>query len=166
MKNARRYDKRITIGSVPTGEDLVQLKELGYKTIVDVRDEEEKFGGLVRKKTFELGMSYISIPVTREAITLKDVDTFFQTVYAKKSAPLYAFSRFGKRPLAFLLLFEAVAKGDPLIKIFRQAARFGLNLEGDLCLHSFLVEFYNEGYMALVIRSIQELRPDLLELDE
>ena len=44
MINAKRFDDRITIGGVPVQEDLHQLKEIGYKTLVDVRDNDEKFG--------------------------------------------------------------------------------------------------------------------------
>ena len=43
MKNAKKFDERITIGGVPDNEDLKQLKKQGYKTLIDVRDEEEKF---------------------------------------------------------------------------------------------------------------------------
>ena len=63
MKNARKFDERITIGGVPDNEDLAQLKELGYKTLIDVRDEEEKFGGYVEKKSLTLGFTYVNIPI-------------------------------------------------------------------------------------------------------
>ena len=35
MRNARKFDDRITIGGVPDSEDLSQLKDLGYKKLVD-----------------------------------------------------------------------------------------------------------------------------------
>ena len=31
MKNARKFDKRITLGGVPDNEDLKKLKELGLQ---------------------------------------------------------------------------------------------------------------------------------------
>ena len=51
MKNGRKFDERITIGGVPDNEDLEQLKELGLQTVIDVRDEEERFGGWRRLKS-------------------------------------------------------------------------------------------------------------------
>jgi uncharacterized protein (TIGR01244 family) len=161
MRNAKKFDDRIAIGGVPDSEDLAQLKELGYKTIIDLRDEEEKFGGLVEKRAINLGLKYLKIPIYREAIKMEEVVDFFNAVYEKGSAPIYAFSRFGKRPLAFLLLFEAVAKSKDIHTIFVKASKFGLNLEGDLSLRSFLVEFYNSGCVEPIVESIRKLRPDL-----
>ena len=161
MRNARRYDDRITIGSVPDSEDIAQLKELGYKTIIDLRDEEEKFGGMVEKRSTATGLKYIKIPILREEIRMDDVVDFYHAIYEKGSAPIYAFSRFGKRPLAFLLLFEIVANEKPLPTIFKRASKFGLDLEGDMTLRSFLVDFYNSGCIEPVVDSIRTLRPDL-----
>jgi protein tyrosine phosphatase (PTP) superfamily phosphohydrolase (DUF442 family) len=163
MINAMRFDSRITIGGVPNQEDLQQLKEIGYKTLVDVRDNDEKFGGYVEKRAKEMGLIYRSIPISREGITISHMMQFFNTIYERESAPLYCFSRFGKRPLAFLLLFEAVATKKPLVFIFQKAAKFGLNLDGDLTLHAFLVDFYNNQTMEPVLAKIKELRPDLLK---
>lgn len=162
MRNARRYDNRITIGSVPSSEDLVQLRELGYKTLVDLRDDEEKFGGLVQRRAAELGLRYVSVPVRRDNVDVADVESFYRTVYGKGSAPVYAFSRFGKKPLAFLLLFEAVARGEPYVRVFQRASRFGLNLEGDLALKKFLVEFINARKVEPIVEIVRQLRPDLI----
>lgn len=161
MRNARKFDGRITIGSVPDSEDLAQLKELGYKTLIDLRDDQEKFGGLVQKRASKLGIKYVSMPVSRDEIRMEDVLDFYHAVYEKGSAPIYAFSRFGKRPLAFLLLFHAVLIDEPMSLIYRKASRFGLDLEGDMTLRSFLVDFYNSGCVEPIAESIRKLRPDL-----
>jgi uncharacterized protein (TIGR01244 family) len=161
MRNARKFDGRITIGSVPDSEDLAQLKELGYKTLIDLRDDQEKFGGMVQKRASKLGIKYVSMPVSRDEIRMEDVVDFYHAVYEKGSAPIYAFSRFGKRPLAFLLLFHAVLIDEPMSLIYRKASRFGLDLEGDMTLRSFLVDFYNSGCVEPIAESIRKLRPDL-----
>ena len=62
MKNARRFNERITIGVVPDDDDLVQLKELGFRTLVDLRDEDERFGGRAERRIVALGLTYFSIP--------------------------------------------------------------------------------------------------------
>lgn len=143
MRNAKKFDDRVTIGGVPDSEDLAELKELGFKTIIDLRDEDEKFGGLVEKRAVGLGLGYVSIPIRREEIKEDDVTQFHQAVYEEEKEPIYAFSRFGKRPLAFLLLFEGKGKDEHLPMIFRKASHFGLNLQGDQILQDFLVNFYN-----------------------
>jgi len=162
MKNARRYDSRITVGAVPDSEDLQQLERLGYKTLIDLRDDDERFGGLVEKRARDLGLAYIGIPVVRDEITIEQVLSFYQCAYRRGAAPLYCFSRYGKRPLALLLLLDAVAQQKPLTYIFRRAAKFGMNLEGDLALHAFLTDFYNSGKIEPIVAAIRELRPDLV----
>ncbi len=79
MRNARKFDERITIGGVPDSEDLAQLKELGYKTLIDLRDEREKFGGVVLRKATALGLRYVSIPIARDEITMEDLMEFCRT---------------------------------------------------------------------------------------
>ncbi len=166
MHNARRMDDRITIGSVPDREDLQQLSDLGFRTLVDVREKEEKFVGSVERRTLELGMKYVWVPVRRENIILEDVIRFYRVVFDAQSAPLYVFSRFGKKPLAFLLLFDAVARDEPLGRLFQRASRMGLDIQGDLALQSFLVEFFNKGCVDEIVELINELRPDLVTRGE
>jgi uncharacterized protein (TIGR01244 family) len=164
MRNARKYNDRVTIGVVPDNEDLAQLKELGYKTLIDLREETEKFGGLVKKRAIEMGFRYIEIPVYRSGIKIEDVKRFYQAIYERGSAPIYAFSRFGRKPLAFLLIFDGVANGEKHLihKVIRKASEFGINLQGDLVLQEFLVDLLSSGDLEPIIESIRELRPDLL----
>ena len=107
MRNARRFNDWITIGAVPDKEDIIQLKEIGYKTMIDLRDEEEKFGGFVEKNSLAVGLNYISIPIHRKEIKNLDVFNFLEATYLRSERPIYCFSRFGKRPLALLLVFAA-----------------------------------------------------------
>ena len=164
MRNARKYNDRVTIGGVPDSEDLTQLKELGYKTLIDLREEAEKFGGLVQERANNMGFRYIEIPINRSGIKMEDVNQFYHAVYEKGSAPIYAFSRFGRKPLAFLLLFDGVANREEHLvhKIIRRASEFGINLDGDLILQEFLIELLSSGEVEPVVESIRELRPDLL----
>jgi protein tyrosine phosphatase (PTP) superfamily phosphohydrolase (DUF442 family) len=163
MKNARRYDDRITPGLVPDRDDLEQLKSLGYKTLIDVRDESERFGGFVERQARDLGLRYVSIPINRDEIRREHLEKFYQEVYETGSDPFYVFSRFGRKPLAFLLLLEAAVEKTPLFKIFQKARKFGLGgLDGDLSLQSFLVEQINSPSMSSIIESVFKDRPEWL----
>ncbi len=170
MKNARRYNDRITIGLVPSSEDLLQLKDLGYKTIIDLRDDSEKFGGLVEKRAVGLGLSYSNIPVARDAISLGDVKRFYEEVFRKENAPIYVFSRFGKKPVVFLLLFETVAKRRALVHLYRKADSMGFRLQGDISFQSFLLSLINSGELRSMVDEIQERTTDFygeqLNVDE
>ena len=163
MRNAIRFDVHLTLGRVPDGDDLTQLKDLGYRTLVDVREDHEKFGGYVEKRAIETGFKYVNIPISREDIKLQDVIRFYHIVHDRANAPIYAFSRFGKKPLAFLVLFEAVANGESLHRVYQRASRIGIDLRGDLCLQAFLVDFFNAGCTAEVIKAVCELKPELMK---
>lgn len=166
MRNARKFDRWVTIGTVPSAGDLRQLKELGYKLLVDLRELDEIFSGRVHDLAEELGFDYVAIPVPREDISYQTVEAFYRTVYGAEDRGVYAFSRLGKKPLAFLLLFEVVAEQKPLTSVYRRASRLGINLEGDLALRTFLVEFYNRGDFGPMTRLVHELRADLLPPEE
>ncbi len=119
---------------------------------------------LRKKRASEMGFRYVEIPIYRSGIKMEDVERFYQAIYEKGSAPIYAFSRFGRKPLAFLLLFDGVANREKHLvhKIIRKASEFGINLEGDLVLQEFLVDILSSGEVEPVVESIRELRPDLL----
>ncbi|ABW67475.1 fused DSP-PTPase phosphatase/NAD kinase-like protein [Desulfosudis oleivorans] len=163
MQNAKKFNDRITLGLVPSAEDIKQLKELGYKTIIDLRDNQELFGGLVAKRAKEAGLTYIHIPVQRDAIQLEDVKAFYRAVYARGSAPLYVFSRLGRKPLVFVLLFDAVAQSKSLVRIYRQANRLGFHLECDFPMQTFLYNLYNSGEFREMVDEIRRSRSDLFE---
>jgi adenylylsulfate kinase len=156
MRNARKFNEWIAIGSVPDKEDIIQLKEIGYKSIIDLRDDEEKFGGYVKKNSVENGLAYISIPICRKEISNSDVITFFEAVYEKSERPIYCFSRFGKRPLALLLLFDALANHKSIICIIKKSREFGLNLAGDLPLQDFIINTFNSPHLPEIMNKIKE----------
>jgi uncharacterized protein (TIGR01244 family) len=161
MQNAKKYNERITIGMVPSIDDLKQLKELGYKTLIDLRDKDELFGGYVQKHARELGLNYINIPVQRDAIQLSDVKMFYEHVFARGSAPLYVFSRLGRKPLVFLLLFDAVSQNQPVVRIYRRASQLGFHLEDDLAFQKFLYSLHNSAEFNRLVDTIRQSRSDL-----
>ncbi|MBN1609096.1 MAG: adenylyl-sulfate kinase [Polyangiaceae bacterium] len=162
MRNARRFDQNITVGVVPDADDIVQLKEFGYRTLVDVRGEDEKFGGYVEKRARSLGLNYLNVPVVRSQIDFDEVSRFYRLVYDGANAPMYVFSRYGKKPAAFLVMLEVVAWGEPMVKVGRRASRFGFDLEGDISLQRFLVDLFNGNRRSELEQLIAEIRPDLV----
>jgi protein tyrosine phosphatase (PTP) superfamily phosphohydrolase (DUF442 family) len=186
LKNVRKFDNRITIGGVPDSDDLFLLKDLGYKTLIDLRAEAEMFGGYghevrvgyktlvdlraedekfesVGKRVKALGMKYVSIPMSRDSLSMKDVVQFFDAIHEKGSEPIYAFSEFARKPLAFLLLFEGVAKGEKhlISMIYNKASKFGFDLEGNMYLHEFLLRVLDSGELQSTVEDIRKRRPDL-----
>lgn len=161
MRNAVRFSRRVTVGGVPTAEDLQQLKVLGYQTLIDLREESERFGGQVAERARSMGFNSLDLPISRDHVDVEQALSFYELVYSGAAPPIYAFSRFGKKPLTFLLLLEAVARDQPLGYIYRRAARFGLPLEGDLALQAFVVGLINSGDTAPLREVVERLQPEL-----
>ena len=61
--NAKRTFPGILSGGQPTDEQLIQAKNKGYKTIINLRPTSEHQGDKEANKVRELGMAYINIPV-------------------------------------------------------------------------------------------------------
>ena len=161
MKNLIKYNSRIAIGDVPRGAKIVKLAAMGYHTLVDLRNEEEKRCRDVWWRARELGMSYIDIPIYRENIELEDVFQFLFAVHEMGNPPFYAFSKKGRRPLAFLILYDAVLNDRPIDSVFAKASQLGIQLEDDALLMDFLVEFNDRWRMKEVVTIIQTLSCDL-----
>ena len=164
MRNARRYSDSITLGAVPDADDLAQLRALGYRTLVDVRTDDEKFGGLVEKRARALGLVYLNVPIDRAQIDIQEVLRFYRLVHDPAHAPLYVFSRFGKKPVAFLMLLDVIARREPVVAVARRASQLGFDLQGDFSLQSFLVDLFNGNDKSLIEAVIPEVRPDLAAL--
>jgi len=156
MRNAIAYDDRITIGSVPTSEDMEQLADHGYRTIVDLRSGDEKMGGYVEILAEARGIRPVSIPITRTEITYGRVARFYEAVFLELPGPIYAFSRNGRRPLGLLVLFDVITLGEPAVMLFQRGARYGMNLEGDLYLQLFLVKASRDPAFRDTVRAICE----------
>jgi uncharacterized protein (TIGR01244 family) len=161
MRNAIQYDGRITVGSVPDHDDVEQLGQLGYRTIVDLRGPDEKFGGRVETEVRSLGMAYVSVSMSRVDLRVEDVQAFYDVVFEKGAEPVYAFSRFGRRPLALLVLIDVVARGEPVVRIFQRVSRYGLSLDGDIDLEAFVVKLAASEGFARIVEAVKERRPDL-----
>ncbi|MBN1652940.1 MAG: hypothetical protein JXA30_04110 [Deltaproteobacteria bacterium] len=163
MINATKWDDRIAIGGVPCNEDLRQLGQIGYKTVVDLREDREIFGAYVAKRATAVEMAYIHVPIRRSAVSTNDLVLFYETVFEKAKAPMYIFSRLGKKPLALLLLFNAVAKATDAERVFVEASYFGLDIANDICIRSLVIDLLEVGDQGVILPLVQKYRPDLLE---
>ena len=86
---------------------------------------------------------------------------FYEHVFARGSAPLYVFSRLGRKPLVFLLLFDAVSQNQPVVRIYRRASQLGFHLEDDLAFQKFLYSLHNSEEFNRLVDTIRQSRSDL-----
>jgi uncharacterized protein (TIGR01244 family) len=135
MKKGIKFDDRVTVGGVPDSEDLAELKELGFKTLVDLRGRDESSGDLVGRRALDLGLRYVSIPIHLKDIKEKDLIKFQRAVFEKEETPIYAFSRSGHTPLALLRLLQGEGRDVHLPTIIPKASHFGVKFPVEWTIH-------------------------------
>lgn len=114
MKNRMTISDEYTNGAQPTEQELRQLAEEGFGSVVNLRtdgEEEQPLspdeeGRLVR----ELGMEYLHIPVSTRDMREEQVDQFRQK-FPNLPRPVFGHCRTGKRSGAFVMMHTAVENG-------------------------------------------------------
>ncbi len=114
MNQRMKIDENVTVGGQPTQEELKQLADDGFKTIVSLRtaDEEDQplspseEGDVVRKH----GLEYVHFPVSKEDMGPELEDEFRQRLPTFKS-PAFIHCSSGKRAGAFVVMDKAVKEG-------------------------------------------------------
>ena len=134
-----------------------------YSSVVDLRSNEEKFGDMVKEGCDRRGMTYVAIPIALDGIYLDDVLTFHRTVYARNVAPLYVFSRQGRKPLALMITFDSVMRGMTLAGFRAKARQLGLDLDGIPSIASFIVAAMKEEQLIEETEKLKRARPDLFD---
>lgn len=109
-----KINDQITVGPQPSENELQQLKEQGFRTVVNLRAEGEEEqplspedeGTIVRN----LGLEYLHIPVAMKEIHPEQVDQF-RAELARLPKPMYAHCKGGKRAGAFAMMHLACEQG-------------------------------------------------------
>jgi protein tyrosine/serine phosphatase len=87
IKNFGQMDDRFFRGAQPKGKDYKDLKSLGIKTIIDLREDPEPYE---RPMVEALGMKYINIPmIAKKYPTLEVTEQFLKTVNDPETGKFY-----------------------------------------------------------------------------
>jgi len=71
----------------PAPEALARLKEMGFRTVVNLRTEQE--GTAEERKVVEgQGLRYVSVPVTAESLSLADAEAVEKVLHDPSSTPV------------------------------------------------------------------------------
>ena len=109
-----KLNEQITVGSQPDEAQLKHLVAEGFKSIINLRTDDEKDQTLSPvdegDKAQHLGLIYEHLPVTADDIKPAQVDRFREVV-ANTLAPVYVHCAKGKRAAAMAIMQIAVAEG-------------------------------------------------------
>ena len=110
-------------------EDIVKLKEAGFKTIFCNRPDNEEQNQVtvnsIRDKVIENGLDFIHQPVVGGQISQNDVDQF-SDYYDNAEKPIFAYCRTGTRSSMLWALSESGKR--PVDEILQLTSAAGYNL--------------------------------------
>lgn len=111
MASHVKFNQAITVGGQPAMEELRQLKDQGFRSVVNLRAAGEENQPLSPqeegRRVEELGMDYANIPVTMDSMSEDKVEEFRRRLAALPQ-PVYVHCAGGKRAGAFTMMHVAV----------------------------------------------------------
>lgn len=145
-----KVDKGLFRGGQPNLEGWKKLKNLGIKTVIDLRTHDvTKEKRLVSK----LGMYFISIPLNRDKPpTDKQSIKFLKIVTNRKRQPIFVHCFSGRdRTGAMIAMYRIVIQGWTPDKAYREALNIGF-WRGNKKLKQFIYEVDNKKIYLKAIR--------------
>ncbi len=114
MKDLKKINDRITVSAQPSTDDIAQLKNDGFRTIVNLRTEGEEDQPMSpaeeRQAVEKAGMKYVHLPVSSAGMARELVDKFREQV-AELPAPVLVHCQAGMRAGAFTMMATATKEG-------------------------------------------------------
>jgi uncharacterized protein (TIGR01244 family) len=134
MDNAVRINAEVSVGPQPTEAQLLELKQQGFQTIINFRNEGEEDQPLTPEiegeKVKTLGMDYLHFPASIETMTPQAVD-YFRKQYALVPHPAFAHCRLGQRAAAMILMHVASEQGLSGDQALQKARDSGYEFDRD-----------------------------------
>jgi len=121
-----RINDRVAIGGQPTPEQIVELSHDGYNGVVNLREEMEFNDGPQARAAREWGMTFVRVPVSREAPTDASVEKFLAATDDKGVYPVYIYCGSGNRAAALWMIRRVVRDGWTIANAEAEASRAGL----------------------------------------
>jgi uncharacterized protein (TIGR01244 family) len=138
--NVTRVDATIACGGATTPEAFPELKKLGFKSIVNLRREQEPGADIPGAKTAATasGLKYIHLPLDGANPDPKIADAFIAAVTEKTNQPVYIHCASANRVGAMWLIKRVVVDGWEIPRATEEAAAIGLTHEN---LKKFAVDY-------------------------
>jgi len=122
----RVIDSNYAACGQPTQQGFQKVKELGYKTILNLRAEGEAGVNDERALVETLGMRYEWIPITADSITDEKVQKFAAIVDAPRNRPVFVHCASSNRVGALWAIYYGTKKGLPVEEALKKGADAGL----------------------------------------
>jgi protein tyrosine/serine phosphatase len=114
-------------GAAPTAAGLKRLKEMGVRTVIDLRIE-RKGQKEEAEATKALGIGRLRIPLGREAPTKKQVTTFLSTLDTPAKRPVFIHCQHGAdRTGAMVGIYRVTRQGWDFDRTYKEMRHYGFN---------------------------------------
>lgn len=122
----RKITNELTIAGQPTLDEIQQLAEAGYRSVVNLRSLNE-IGFLEdeQQTTEHLGLCYLSLPIQIKNLNLDDVLPVFQQLTGLPK-PMLVHCDSGIRSSIIVLMQIAIGQGMGAEDAFQKVATLGL----------------------------------------
>ncbi|MAT16488.1 MAG: phosphatase [Planctomyces sp.] len=114
MAKRMQMNDQITVGPQPTAAEIESLPKDGFQSVINFRtagEEDQPFSPEEERDRVEaVGMNYLHVPVSMDAMDSRKVDDFREKFKAIPK-PLYAHCKTGKRAGAMVMMHTASEQG-------------------------------------------------------
>ena len=132
MANNMKINDKVTVGPQPSENEIQQLSQQGFKTVVNFRtegeDEQPLSPDAEGEKVKAAGLKYLHIPVSMKSMGTELVDQFREK-YPELPKPVFAHCKSGKRAGAMVMMHMAVEKGMSGEETLQKAEKMGFECE-------------------------------------
>ncbi len=130
IANYYRVRPDVATAGQPSDEALADIRKAGFKTIVNLRTEEE--GSLLEKPKVEaLGLEYRNIPIGSDGISKEQVALFEKILGDPASRPVFVHCAVSNRVGAMWFIHQVLGEGKDEAAALEEARKAGMkpNLE-------------------------------------
>lgn len=146
IANRIRINEQVTVGPQPSEEELKELKQEGFRTVINFREPGEEDQPLTpdaeEARVRALGMEYLHVPVSQDAMETEQVDRF-RDQFRRAAKPVYAHCKTGKRAGAFVMMHAASEQGMSGDQALQQAQDMGFECDVE-SLKQFVKQYVDE----------------------
>lgn len=121
----------VAVAGQPTAEGLAQLKALGFRSVVDLRREDEAGRAEEKAAVEAAGLRYLNVPVSPATLSREDVEAVARLLDDAEAGPVLLHCATGNRAGGVWALAEA-ARGIPLEDAIADGRKAGLKSESML----------------------------------
>ena len=129
VTNFAKLDSTIACGGATTREGIAEVKKLGYKTIINLREASETGADvdLSAVAAKQAGINYVHIPMNRNTPDPSVADQFLKVIVDPAAQPVFVHCGSGNRAAAMWMIKRMVVDKWDAEKAGKEAAALGLS---------------------------------------